>query len=193
MDKSTDNIWKEWAFAKDDDGQYYYCEHWKRRGQLTKNQVQPFFVLRKIRHEQDGLIIIIGDDFNFIIGRDPSLNVMDHEDMAGSLVERVDHLVAKGDFTTAQKYLSMQGGHGIVSKGWIIDLAIEPWREGSSLWTADTMSFRKGDNWNNCVIVWNQDYWHIVDCNLDGEAAVNILEKLLVIHVPRTAHSTSRL
>jgi len=52
---------------------------------------------------------------------------------ANNLVELVDSSIDNGDRETAVSYLSLDGGHGTVSSGWMIDCSIRPWNHGTSV------------------------------------------------------------
>jgi hypothetical protein len=118
-------------------------------------------------HYRDGIILAVGDHFNYIIARDLSSQSTTIQKPSGyaSLLALVDDALDQGNLITARAYLSTQGGHGrISSTGWTIDCAIEPWREGESLWGAlgDELSVH-GDQVQNCDICWNGEMWQVFD------------------------------
>lgn len=157
-DKAPVRAWKEWAFAKDDQDQHYYCERWES---LPSSSPQPSVTLRKM-NGRDGVLIIVGDHFSYILNR----RVQTHTSYV-SLVDLVDDAVDRGDNETARLWLGIEAGHGRVSKGWILDNCIEPWREGTRLWNAQSVSVC-GEDINDCHVLWNDEEWELFDCNLES-------------------------
>ena len=54
---SSRNVWKEWAYAKDDLGQHYYMERWERCYQGESDSCR--LALRK-REGNDGIVVVVG-------------------------------------------------------------------------------------------------------------------------------------
>lgn len=184
---SSQNVWKEWAYAKDDDDQYYYCEHWKRQPDQKQNDL--VIVFQTMHSEHNGLLIVIGDHFNYILDRDP----VQGPASKGSLVEQVDHLVDSGAIETAQKYLSIRGGHGTVSSGWMIDTAIEPWKEGSLPFEI-CLEFKRAKVLSDCRLESSLGgvgvKWKIVECNQEGDNTVDKVADLFDLSKRRKRKST---
>jgi hypothetical protein len=158
---NCDTTWKEWAFAADERSQHYYCERWES---LDKKR-SPTLALRKMSG-CDGVIVVVGDHFNCCLDR--SIPLGDFENLARgatSLVTAVDEAVRRNDIDAARAWLSMRGGHGLVSRGWKLDHCIDFWREGSSLWSkADVLV--KGESINDCTVCWSGDAWSVFECSL---------------------------
>jgi hypothetical protein len=156
----TQNVWKEWAYATDDAGQHYYCERWERLANASTDG--PVVALRKAQG-RDGVIVIVGDHFNYCLGRQDAVDRA--PDGTGSLIELVDAAVERGDLETARSWLSIQGGHGTISTGWVVDAAIEFWTEGSPLWSkSDVCVF--GSSIEECHVVWKGERWDVFECSL---------------------------
>ena len=49
------NVWKEWAYAKDNFGQHYYMERWERLEEGNSLRL----ALRK-REGIDGIVVVVG-------------------------------------------------------------------------------------------------------------------------------------
>lgn len=173
--ESSVPTWKEWAFATDDRGQHYYLEQWER---LPGGEALPMVALRRRQQpdgdgvERDGILLIVGDHFSYIRGRDLSTISMDRQKELcqehSSLVGIVDAALERHDITTAMAYLSLQAGHGRISNGWIIDCAIEPWREGTPLWTQhDCLIVTGNDLASDCYLQWNDQMWQLFDTSLN--------------------------
>lgn len=163
--------WKEWAYATSDNAQHYYMERWER---LEGGAASPLVALRKTTG-RDGVLVIVGDHFNYCLDRQIKGKGSNEQKNVVSLVELVDQAIAKDDLDTARSWLSMQGGHGRISTGWTIDCAIEFWREGSVLWTRDEVSV-VGERITDCSVQWKSEEWRVFECNL---ASVQDLEQLL--------------
>lgn len=173
--------WKEWAFAKDDRGQHYYCEQWERLPH-PQGEAAPTLALRKPRNaKRDGVILIIGDHFNYVFARDLSSLSEDklkkYSDY-GSTVGLVDAALDQDDLDTARAYLSIQGGHGTISSGWVVDCANEPWMEGKPFWNAQDDISIKGEQLNDCQVVWKNEEWDVFDTTL---TSVGDLKELLLL------------
>lgn len=82
---------------------------------------------------------------------------------ATSLIDLVDSALAAGDRATAESYLSIDAGHGIVSEGWLIDCAIQPWKEGTHL---SEISVDGGENVKDCSVIWMGHQWEVYSCSL---------------------------
>lgn len=161
--------WKEWAFATDHSGQHYYCEQWER---LPLGDGKPIVALRKKCRDddgnqqlRDGMIICVGDHFNYVIGRDTAMSAdkLKQYSRCSSLTGLVNEALDRNDLQTAISFLSIQGGHGLISKGWLIDCAIEPWKEGTALWAPNEQRSVHGETVNNCHVSWNDDVWEVFD------------------------------
>lgn len=170
MNANDENIWKEWAFATDDHGQNYYCERWER---LESGKL-PILAMRKTSG-RDGILIVIGDHFVYCLDREvtqPQFKA--HAEGASSLVSLVDAALRTGDLDTARAWLSIQGGHGRVSQGWLLDRCIEFWKEGSALWTEADVAVR-GESMQDCTVLWNGEPWLVVECSMSSADEVRQL------------------
>ena len=170
------NVWKEWAYATDQHGHHYYCEQWERWESYTAQA--PVVVLRRRctidNVDLDGVLIVVGDHFNFCSDRRVKTQSAPYHDCA-SLVDLVDAAVERNDLETARAWLGLQGGHGRVSKGWQLDKCIEFWREGNSLWNRNDVRVQ-GDTLAEAMVIWNEEKWDIFECSL---ASVVELRELL--------------
>ncbi|CAB9515999.1 expressed unknown protein [Seminavis robusta] len=175
--------WKEWTFATDERGQHYYCEQWDR---LADGAAASMVALRRKKRngkddQRDGIILIVGDHFNYILGRDLSAisveKQQEYTQNCSSLVAIVDAALHQDDLDAARAFLSIQGGHGRISKGWNIDCAIEPWKEGTALWTQADKLLLTGEDAksNSCEFTWNGQAWELFDTNLSSAADVKKL------------------
>jgi hypothetical protein len=154
------NQWKEYSYATDDRGQNYYFERWERRAQATT----PRLALRKSAdHERDGIIVIVGDHFNYILARELTGKEKEYRGKS-TLVDIVDAAVEGGDLSTAHAYLSIEAGHGVISKDWALDCAIPPWNEGKQLWRREELKV-EGDSIANCHVLWQNEKWDVYDCS----------------------------
>lgn len=157
------NVWKEHSYATDSYGQHYYSERWERIGTSSL----PRLALRKVSSAaRDGIIVAVGDHFNYVLARDMTGEEKKYPNES-STVDLVDAAVASGDLVTARSYLSIQGGHGTVSSGWILDCSIAPWDEGMVLWKLNGGNgvAVEGDTIETCGITWNGEKWSIYDCS----------------------------
>jgi hypothetical protein len=180
---SGGEVWKEWAYATDEHGQHYYCEQWSR---LDGNDGGVVVALRKERlddTEEDGILVVVGDHFNYIRGRAlaaPSLNREQYEN-ATSLVTLVDAALEAGDRETAIAWLGrIQAGHGRIGKdhAWKIDCAIEPWKEGSLLFQESDVVVVDGTDVSDCTVIWNDERWNVFDTSLESvEQVKDLFEK----------------
>lgn len=174
--------WKEYAYAKDDNGQHYYFEQWDR---LEKGMPEPRLALRispssgkrettspeetegqQLQDDNDGLFVLAGDHFNYVMNRKLSGNECSY-DKATSLVDLVDGAINNGDLKTARSYLSIEGGHGLVSNGWKLDCAIPHWNEGKDITSIGGGSHLEvvGTDLLSCSIVWKKRNWDLYDCS----------------------------
>ena len=143
VNKETRNVWKEWSFATDENGQHYYWERWERYeddghvgGHNCNNS--PILALRRSpenARKRDGLLIVVGKHFNYLYDRLPiTAPGLTRDIKATGLIDIVDAAISEGKRALAEQYLSMEAGHGIrESDGkFVIHNDIRPWRQGSS-------------------------------------------------------------
>ena len=176
MHPNHTNIWKEFAFAKDDHDQHYYFEQWERLDG-DANGEGLVLALRKRKEKQeknnvrdDGIIVIVGDHFNYIFSR----KVQGDEETYGksTLVDLIDAAVQSGDRKSAEAYLSIDAGHGTISSGWKIDCALQYWKEGMCLFSNEDsgMKIDGGSDMDSCSFTWNGGAWDVYESshqNLD--------------------------
>ena len=154
--------WKEFSYATDENYQHYYFEIWQRLPTAS----EPRLAFRKVANcERDGVLVIVGDHFNYAISR--KLNGREKSYSQVNLVGLVDEAVQAGDVSTARLYLSIEGGHGRISKEWELDCAIPPWHEGSKLWKTGDANI-EGNSINDFQLVWNNERWDVYDCSFDS-------------------------
>uniref|UniRef100_A0A7S4ABG2 Uncharacterized protein n=1 Tax=Pseudo-nitzschia australis TaxID=44445 RepID=A0A7S4ABG2_9STRA len=173
--------WKESAYATDDNGQHYYFEQWDR---LQNGMPEPRLALRvspsekrkssteqteeSSRKQQDGVFVLVGDHFNYVMDRTFSGNENSYNE-ATSLVDLVDDAIANGDLATARSYLSIEGGHGTVSNGWKLDCAIPPWNEGKDIACVGNGHLEVvGADLASCSIVFKGLNWDLYDCSFEN-------------------------
>jgi len=128
---SPPNIWKEWSYSTDENGQCYYFETWQRI-EGDDNGKGLRLAMRRTDDGNDGILVVVGDHFNYILGRRWNGNEKTYPN-ANSLVELVDTCIDLGDRETAISHLTLDGGHGTISSGWKIDCAIQSWNHGKTV------------------------------------------------------------
>jgi hypothetical protein len=169
--------WKKWSYARDDHGQHYYCEHWERMDPYqegctldsnTSNNNNdtktPVIAFRRRKSHGDGILIVIGDTFGYMLDRTLSGVEKGYPD-AASLCSLVDLAVAQGDLSTAHAWLSMQAGTGRIRDNWRISRALEYWKEGTPLWYRSDVHIC-GSSIDQCVLMWKDEFWDLFECNL---------------------------
>lgn len=160
------NVWKEWSYAKDDYGQCYYWERWER---LQDGHPDLVFAMRKSDSSaRDGIVVVVGNHFNFLLDRMLTGKETKYPS-AMSLVDTVDTAIGKSDFETAASNMTIEGGHGTVNSGWMIDTAIQSWNEGTKLLTPESVKVI-GSSVKNCSVFWNNEKWNVWECTLDSVA-----------------------
>lgn len=183
------DAWIEWSFAADTNGQSYYHERWERLpgDELGEGLRLAMRKKRNSSDKRDGIIVVVGDHFNYMIGRDSS-DVTRRYPNASNLVELVDASIVNEDRSTAISLLSLKGGHGTISSGWTVDCSIQPWMSGKSLLECieddeestkfevfgDGLDFRMWD------VVLGSSVWEIYECSL---SSVLELKSLLQVNL----------
>jgi hypothetical protein len=153
--------WKEYSYATDELGQFYYFETWQRCSRGLADG--PRVALRKSASEsRDGIFVLVGDHFNYILARELRGNERDYGQ--GSVVGLVDAAVEVNDLETAKAYLSIEAGHGTLSAGWKLDCAIPPWNEGSTLpFDRTLIKVITGSTPGEAIIQWGESQWDVMD------------------------------
>ena len=150
------NQWKEFSYAKDDMGQYYYFERWQRLP-LDGAKERRVALRKSSTEDRDGVFVLIGDHFNYVLNRELTGDEKDYGQ--ATLVGLVDAAVNANDLDTARSYLSIEAGHGTVSSGWKLDCAIPPWREGANFLLNRGSVQVQG----NSTILWGSESWDVMD------------------------------
>jgi len=167
------SVWKELSYAKDDHGQHYYWEQWIRYNR-DGNGNGLVLALRKEKTKsdsRDGILVVVGDHFNYILGREMTGSEKDYG--KSSTVDIIDAAIKAGDKRTAQSFLSIDAGHGLISKGWVIDCALWHWKEGSKLF--DTVSV-EGSDVNSLKVEINKCPWKVYECNINPDDLQRIFQ-----------------
>jgi len=169
--KDDGDKWKEYSYATDYNGQHYYFERWER----LENGKEPRLGLRKVSgSSRDGVIVIMGDHFNYVLSR--ILTGKEKQYPQKTLVGLVDAAVEAGDLVTARSFLSIEGGHGRVSRDWKLDCAIPHWNEQQVLWKKGEIHV-EGDSLTECLVMWKEEAWEIFDSSFEN---VNELKQFLL-------------
>mmetsp|Transcript_3364 Transcript_3364/g.4477 ORF Transcript_3364/g.4477 Transcript_3364/m.4477 type:complete len:435 (-) Transcript_3364:179-1483(-) len=168
--KSPIHTWKEWAFSTDDSGQHYYCEQWERLPTKISSQATISNAVFALYRKTGGVIVVAHDHFNYCFDR-PFADL--ERSSKGSLVEVVDDFVEQNNLAEARRWLSLKGGHGTVSSGWVVDSAVEFWVEGKPLWSLESVQLKCSNSsdarwWESCSLHWNEEVWFVFECNLDS-------------------------
>lgn len=166
-------MWREWAYALSDHGQFYYGEQWENLELSGSDRDLPAVVAMRLRPcehhpDRDGLLVCVGDHFNFCRQLSPR-SVQDQESTqyedCRSQVEVVDKAIHSRDWTTARRFLSLQGGHGRLSDDWKIDCSIEFWREGLPFWSPSEIVVQ-GASVPSCTLNYQDECWEVFECSL---------------------------
>lgn len=128
--------WLELAFADGQDGAPYYHEKWVRR---AGGATEPALVLRACGGDggaagggaRDAMLVVVGDYFAYVVERPVAAAQL--APLGGSLAAVVDAAVAGGERALAEACISMEAGHGRVSRGWRVEASLQPWRVGRAL------------------------------------------------------------
>jgi hypothetical protein len=118
------------------------------------------------------MCLCLQDHFNYLLDRIVSGKLPKYD--KSSLVDLVDAAIANGDRQTAEVFCTIDAGHGTVSNKWEIDCAIQPWKEGTSLWQNNVSVV--GSSMDDCWIVWDDRIWDIFECSVPS---LNQLKEIL--------------
>ncbi|KAL7456324.1 hypothetical protein ACHAWC_007841 [Mediolabrus comicus] len=190
------NVWKEWSYSTDENGQCYYWEKWERiSGDEFGKGLRLAMRRRKSisgnKNDGDAIIVAVGDHFNYIEGR-KFLDLHTRYADVSNTVDLVDLALQNGDRETAISYLSLMGGHGTISSGWKVDCALQPWQHGKNLFS-DCLRCSSEDikvmgsgaactSWQ--VVMGDESVWDVYECSLSRHK----LQQLLL-----SSRKTSRL
>ena len=137
------SVMQEWGFAKDSHGQHIYMERWEAVDPTaTRRNRKPCMAIRRRKVPEkthpDAILIVIGDQFAYIRGRDPELKLpVNGSPVGANLTQLVDHLAANpspSNRATIENLLSLVCccGH-VTKKGWIIRVSTHPWLQNTVL------------------------------------------------------------
>jgi hypothetical protein len=187
--KSPFNVWKEWSYATDQNGQCYYWERWERIDGDDFGKGLRLAMRRKGKRKQvsckkedvDAILVAVGDHFNFIVGRQYNDNAHTRYRDANNTAELVDSSLQQGDRDTAISYLSSFGGHGTISSGWKVDCALQSWQHGLSVFDClqcnneDVKVGSTGDACTSWEVVIGDDFWEVYECSLCRDGLQQLL------------------
>ena len=157
--------WKEYSYATDERGQHYYFERWESHERDSCNS--PHLAFRKSpQSERDGSLVVVGDHFNYVLGRKFNGKEAPYPNK-NTLVDLVDAAIDSGDINTARSYLSIEAGHGRLSKGWELDLAIPPWNERTAFWERGKVTMH-GESLEDCFLMFENERWDLFECSLES-------------------------
>jgi hypothetical protein len=123
--------WQELSFALDDGGRAYYHERWHRHEGGEGAPVLSMRLRRPKAEGADGLLVVVGDHFAYLVNR--PISPAEMAPLGPSLAAVVDGAIERGDRALAEAALLLHAGHGRVSNGWAVDKSLQPWHEGTSL------------------------------------------------------------
>jgi hypothetical protein len=160
----TKELWKEWAFAKDDFGQHYYCERWQRYEGDGKGQGFVLAMRKEFNENDDGIIVAVGNHFNYLFANQG----WDKNRMKGNnTIELIDDAIDTGNRSAAENHLlSIDAGHGLIKEGWTIQDAIHPWKKGVRLFGLDSTIQVQGSTIESCKVVIDGISWEILECSV---------------------------
>lgn len=176
------NVWRETSYATDENGQSYYFELWER---IPSDEPGFRLAIRKRANasgfdEADGIIVALGDHFNYILGRQFTGGERTYPS-ASSTVELVDMALDSGDRESAISYLTINGGHGRISTGWKIDCSVHPWLLGNNVFRCldDTIDVvrvngKESDPFGWSVII-GSSVWEVYECSLSSPEQLEIV------------------
>jgi hypothetical protein len=131
--------WVELGVSKDEHGQAAYVEHWAT---IPGSREGPFLALRKsVGAGQDGLLVVAGSVFGYIIDRETPLVAEEGPSGLHSTAAFVAAEIAKIEEDPSaeaacrakiESYLGLECSIGRVD-GWVIDRSTYPWLEGTPL------------------------------------------------------------
>ena len=180
MHPNHSNIWKELSYATDNFNQHYYWERWERL-ENDSNGDGLVLALRQQKIEGvdgDCIIAVVGDHFNYIFSR--SLSGTENTYGKGTLVNLVDAAIEAGDRQSAESYLTIDAGHGTISSGWVIDCALQYWKEGTCLFSNDNKTDTdtihvNGASIESCHLSWKEKKFEVYESSLISVQDLNFI------------------
>lgn len=188
--KGPFNVWKEWSYATDENGQCYYWEKWERitgdelgqglRLAMRKKKTKKVLGQGEGKEDVDAIVVAVGDHFNYIVGRQ-CLDIHTRYRVASNTVELVDLAIQNGDRDTAISHLSLAGGHGTISSGWKVDCALQPWQHGKSVFDClqckneEIKVVGSGDVSTSWEVSIGDDSWEVYECSLAKDELQQLL------------------
>ncbi len=184
---TSKSVWKEYSFATNDAGQYYYWERWESalEEQPYAGRDSPVVLALQRCGPFHGLIVVVGDHFNYCCHNVKDETLQDWcQQYQVSPQQLIDDAVERDDLEGARRILSrMAGGHGRIQQGddtptkmeWRIDVSTEPWRHGTLFWD-DVQVVGDPHDTSTWRIHGNGEEWKVMECNL---SSMEELESLL--------------
>mmetsp|Transcript_18551 Transcript_18551/g.28849 ORF Transcript_18551/g.28849 Transcript_18551/m.28849 type:complete len:379 (+) Transcript_18551:231-1367(+) len=163
----TCNVWKEWAYGRDEHGQHYYCERWERLEDDCRGDGFVLALRKSEECDRDGILVVVGNHFNYIHGRKSMFEEGAEKD---STVNLVDKAIAEENMSLAESYLEVEAGHGKISDDgseWIIDCCTLPWKEGTPFLRDNEEFYIEGNSIDTCFVKWKNERWDVFECSLN--------------------------
>jgi len=152
---------KEYSFARDDNGVPVYFERWQRRENDSLGSKYLAFrrktpcpatsseESKNIRSNRDALLVVVGSHFAFCVDRkQPVCEFSGAQGPGGPPL--VDFALSVGDRVAAESYLDLEGSYGHLLQldeatlSWRVAKSTFPWKEGTDLFTDSSSSSSSG-------------------------------------------------
>jgi len=182
--------------ATDDRGYSVYVERWERLPGSGEGQ-ERYLALHRAPEAgaragggREALLVVAGDHFLRVVQRAEPLPNFEGSKATPNTASLADGARQRGDQKLAASLISVDAAYGRISeRGWVVELATLPWREGRELWLEEGREEETaaggGAPAGPFVTLDGGDRWEVLENSFSGEDFAQMLQRMGRAHPER--------
>ena len=179
--------WVEMCNATDDRGYSVYVERWERLPGSGEGQEQYLALHRapeagaRAGGGREALLVVAGDHFLRVVQRAEPLPNFGDSKATPNTASLADGAWQREDQKSAASLISVDAAYGRISeRGWVVELATLPWREGRELWLEEGREEETagGAPAGPFVTLDGGDRWEVLENSFSGKDFAQMLQRM---------------
>ena len=195
--------WIEMCNATDGRGYSVYVERWERLPGSGEGQ-ERYLALHRAPEAgaragggREALLVVAGDHFLRVVQRAEPLPKLNGSKVTPNTASLADAARQREDQKSAASLVSVDAAYGRISeRGWVVELATLPWREGRELWLEEGREEEAGPAGGDTragpfVTLDGGDRWEVLENSFPGEDFARMLQRMGRAHPERQTRAGS--